>query len=306
MAMLFSRRYEGLFNCGAEEAWFGGETYCDVSYEAKVRLARVMLDFCEPVTVQPNRYDDYTTESDALTIAINELNYEYDAKMVDLSISAMCSGTDETHALANVYTPNLFDIIELQYDELSDDLENGKEGFRKEINCVFQEYDCPWHFTDGRLIKIDAKQFEQDLKQKSLELMEELKDADPVYQSAYEELRSALNFLGQGDYSEAVTNAGKSYESVLKVICGSGLESSAANVLTKRVLADGKLSLPGDIKDEAFQSNVLMSLPFIRNHAAAHGAGASECGLDEPLANLAVNLACALNTYLIQETTSEE
>lgn len=306
MVMLFSRRYEKLFNDDAEEAWFGGEPDGDVSYEAKVRLARVMMDFHEPVSVQPDRYDNFTMDSDALTVAINELNYEYDAQLVDLNISAMCSGVDETHALANVYTPNLFDAIELQYEELSDDLENGKEGFRKEINRVFQEYDCPWHFTDGRLVKIDAKQFEQDLKLKALELMKDLKDASPVYQSAYEELRSAFEFLRRGDYSEAVTNAEKSYESVLKVICGSGMESSAANELTNRILADSKLALPGGIKDGAFQSNVLMSLPFIRNHAAAHGAGASECKVDEPLANLAVNLACAINTYLIQETTSEE
>ncbi len=52
--------------------------------------------------------------------------------------------------------------------------------------------------------------------------MKELKDADPLYQGAYDELRKAIDFLGRGDYAEAVINAGKSYESVLKVICGPG------------------------------------------------------------------------------------
>lgn len=101
-------------------------------------------------------------------------------------------------------------------------------------------------------------------------------------------------------------NAEKSYESVLKVILGSESETEAASGLTKRLLDAGKLSLPEGLKPEAFQSSVLMSLPIIRNKAAAHGSGATGCEMSRPMANLAVNLACALSTYLIQEKTDKE
>ena len=203
-------------------------------------------------------------------------------------------------------TPHLFDLIELQYEELSDDPENGKDDFRGEINEVLREHDIPWLLIDGRLIKIDPRQFEQDLKLKALSEMKELKDADPLYQGAFDELRKAVGFLGRGDYAEAVINAEKSYESVLKVICGPGSETEAANVLVRRLLEAGKLSLPEGLKPEAFRSNVLMSLPTIRNKAAAHGSGATGCEVSGPMANLAVNLACALDTYFIQETTGKE
>lgn len=304
MELLFSERYGELFQ--DESNWFGGDDDSNVPYNVKVLIARVMEDFREPISIQPNRYDSCTVNTDALDLAISELDEHVGYRVVDLDMMRMGSGLDEFHALANVYTPHLFDLIELQYDELSDDAENGKGDFHREINKVFREHGIPWLLVDGRLVKIDPKQFEQDLKLKALNRMEALKDACPLYQGAYDELRKAIDFLGRGDYAEAVINAEKSYESVLKVILGSEFETGAANGLTKRLLEAGKLPLPEGLKPEAFQSSVLMSLPVIRNKAAAHGSGATGCEMSGPMANLAVNLACALNTYLIQETTDKE
>lgn len=56
----------------------------------------------------------------------------------------------------------------------------------------------------------------------------------------------------------------------------------------------------------AVQSGVLISLPIIRNKAATHGSGATGREMSGSMANLAVNLACALETHLIQETTDKE
>lgn len=303
MERLFSERYGELFQ--DEPNWFGGDDGSSVPYNAKVLIARVMEDFREPISFQPNRYDSCTVNTDALDLAISELDEHVDYRVVDLDMACMGSGLNEVHALANVYTPHLFDLIELQYEELSDDAENGKGGFRGEINKVFREHDIPWLLVDGRLVKIDPKQFEQDLKLKALGEMKELKDANPLYQGAYDELRKAIDFLGRGDYAEAVINAEKSYESVLKVICGPGSETEAANGLVKRLLEADRLPLPEGLKPGAFQGGVLMSLPIIRNKAA-HGSGTTGREIGAPMANLAVNLACALDTYLIQETTDIE
>ena len=304
MECLFSERYGELLQ--DESNWFGGDDGSSVPFNVKVLIARIMEVFREPISFQPSRYDSYTVDTDALYLAIEELNEHVDYRLVDLDMMRLGSGLDEVHALANVYTPHLFDLVELQYKELSDDAENGKDGFRGEVNKVFREHDIPWLLVDGRLVKIDPRQFEQDLKLKALGEMKELNDADPLYQGAYDELRKAIDFLGRGDYAEAVINAEKSYESVLKVICGPESETEAANSLIKRLLEADNLSLPESLKPEAFQSNVLMSLPVIRNKAAAHGSGATGCEMSVSMANLAVNLACALDTYLIQETTDKE
>ena len=51
---------------------------------------------------------------------------------------------------------------------------------------------------------------------------------------------------------------------------------------------------------EGFREKVLMSLPYIRNNStASHGAGRSMAEISKNMANLAINLASALNSYLI-------
>ena len=47
------------------------------------------------------------------------------------------------------------------------------------LDAFFEEYDLPWRMLDGKMIKIDAQQFECDLKAKALAQMHELKDAEP-------------------------------------------------------------------------------------------------------------------------------
>lgn len=177
MERLFSERYEELLQ--DEPNWLGRDDDGNIPYNVKVLIARIMEDFREPISFQPSRYDSYTVDTDALYLAIDELNEHVDYRVVDLDMMRLGSGLDEVHVLANVYTPHLFDLIELQYEELSDDAENGKDGFRDEINKVFREHGIPWLLVDGRLVKIDPKQFEQDLKLKALNRMEALKDANP-------------------------------------------------------------------------------------------------------------------------------
>ena len=49
-----------------------------------------------------------------------------------------------------------------------------------------------------------------------------------------------------------------------------------------------------------FKGNVLMSLPYIRNNStASHGAGRTQVEIPKSLANLAINLAASLDSYLI-------
>lgn len=171
------------------------------------------------------------------------------------------------------------------------------------VNNVLRDNDVPWIIADGVMIKIDAKQFEQDLKRKALEQLHELTDSAPVFQSAYDELIKAVEFLEKDNYAEAVTNAGKSYESVMKIICGA--DRGNADALTQKILSDGHITLPTAMNGNGFREKVLMSLPFIRNNSAAHGAGMNSEDLTRPLANLAVNLAAALDTYLIEEYSEE-
>ena len=198
-------------------------------------------------------------------------------------------------SLAEAFTPYLFDVIELQYKKLS----SGEQvKFQIEINNVFSDNDIPWLLHDGRMIKVDSQQFEQDLKQKALLQMQELTKVEPVFQSAYVELVKAIEFFQKGDYAEAISNAGKSYESVLKILLD--VDNGNADMLTTKIANNEYLTLPCGMTPVGFKDKVLMSLPYIRNQSSAsHGAGRNQVEIPKSLANFAINLAASLDSYLI-------
>ena len=280
--MLFSERYGNLIKSENHEA---NDSFCNVKDTVKGQLVGVMCDFGEPTIVRPNRYDNYEEHTTAFHLAIQTFNDAVQNDSAELT----------EDSLAEAFTPYLFDVIELQYKKLS----SGEQvKFQIEINNVFSDNDIPWLLHDGRMIKVDSQQFEQDLKQKALLQMQELTKVEPVFQSAYVELVKAIEFFQKGDYAEAISNAGKSYESVLKILLD--VDNGNADMLTTKIANNEYLTLPCGMTPVGFKDKVLMSLPYIRNQSSAsHGAGRNQVEIPKSLANFAINLAASLDSYLI-------
>ena len=298
--MVFSERYKDLIHTGDG---MPTDNICgDIEFKVRTKIADVCLKFYEPTIIQPDRYNNFTENTSAIELAIDELSDIYDYRLFDLSNPMMgYMGQSPSQSIAAQPVPVIFDLIELQYKNLSD---GEKEPFRKELNDTFNTFDIPWLLVDGRMIKIDAQQFECDLKAKALENMRLLKDANPIFQSAYIELMTAIEALEKTDYQSAISNAGKSYESVLKVILSEN--KGNADKLTSQYM-NNFLIVPETMGKSGFREKVLMSLPFIRNNSGAdHGAGSTEVVITKSMAELAVNLAASLNTFLIEEYKNEE
>ncbi len=292
--MVFSERYKDLIDIGHGEAkdYICGE----ITFTVKKKIFDVLSDFAEPAIIYPNRYDSYEVRTNTLHISIDKLNEITGFPVISLTrnIFDECKNED---TFSSIFTPWLFDLIELQYNELS---EGESAEFQTSINAVLQSNDIPWLLCDGRMIKIDAQQFELDLRAKALRVLHELKDSDPKFQSAYNELMKACEFLEKGNHAEAISNAGKSYESILKVICG--MQKGNADKLTKEYSDKMLCHLPSTMNNDGFREKVMMALPFIRNNSSSdHGAGKMSAIITRPLAQLAINLSAAMNTYLIEE-----
>lgn len=285
--MIFTKRYEELI-FHAEECEIRDDICGDVDYNLRVRLVDIMVTFCEPMILRPNRYDlNDILETNAFEYACSRFNDIMGKPYLLLN---------NIYILAGYCLSFIFSVVELQYENLSD---KEKIAYSNTLNDFFKEYDFQWRILDGKLIKIDAQQFECDLKAKAVEAMKELKDAEPKFQSAYTELTTAIEAFEKGDYQSAINNAGKSYESVLKVILGA--DRGNADKLTNQYM-EQFLSVPNTMKKEGFREKVMMSLPYVRNNSGAdHGAGAKEVVISKPMAKLSINLAAALNTYLIEE-----
>ncbi|HRR77623.1 MAG TPA: abortive infection family protein [Ruminococcus sp.] len=270
----------------------------DIDFSYNNCLLSVMRTFSEPIKEQCDRYNPtWTRETTAFDLALEKFNAKTKNDFhIGIRHNFFESDKQDNDSLSVQPIYYIFSIIELQFSELS---KNEADEYTKVINATFSKNNLPWLLINGKIIKVDAQQFECELKAKALEQMKELKDAEPKFQSAFIELTTAVEALENGDYQSAINNAGKSYESVLKVILG--VDKGSANELTQKY-KDTLLRVPATMPVGGFESQVMKSLPFIRNNSGAdHGAGAKEVVISKPMAKLAVNLAAALDTYLIEE-----
>lgn len=143
---LFSRRYKHLIEY--ENGLPIDRVSESVGIKAKRILCEIMLDFREPVRYQPSRYDPWTENTDVLTIAIERLNDFFEYPIVTLwSLQTSVSPVDEV--FMHLFTPFLFDLIELQYDELSS---GEKNDFKNEINASFCNDKLPFRLSDYGLV----------------------------------------------------------------------------------------------------------------------------------------------------------
>lgn len=292
--MIFSKRYKDLLVNGDDvpnTINFIG----DIDYFARKGIVGVLKSFNEPKKVKISRYSNETSDNDAFTLALMKLNQELGYDLFNFNALSCNYGTsmvDEQLIGGNLNY--LFDVIELQHDFLSS---KEKCEFTKNINSVLNECEISWMLVDGKMTKVDAKQFECDIKRKTLEKMKELSDCDSKFKPAFEELQKAIEFYNKEDYSESITNANKCYESVMKVIMGTN--DGNAGELTNNI--KNKLELPSAINKNGFKDRILMSLPYLRNELSSHGAGSEKITISKSLANLALNLAASLCTFVIED-----
>ena len=144
---LFSERYKELieYGNGPSVDHISGV----VSWDTKRHFSEIMIEFRQPIQIQPNRYESRTERTDALEVAIDRLRGYDIGLVVDLQCALFLPGGVES-AIAAQFTPALFDIIELQHDELSDD---EKAEYRAEINAEFTKSNLPFQLNDNGLIE---------------------------------------------------------------------------------------------------------------------------------------------------------
>lgn len=144
---LFTERYKELVVYGQGQPIDNISGSVDLN--AKKHICKIMLEFREPMRYQPNRYDSWTENTDALEQAVRRLNEHLEIPVVDLR-ALNISPCSDYEILAAHFTPFLFDIIELQYDELSS---REKTAFQAEINTSLQRDNVSFKLNDSGLIE---------------------------------------------------------------------------------------------------------------------------------------------------------
>ena len=147
---LFSERYKELISYGNGEAI--DNISGNVGYNAKKHLCKVMFEFAEPMRIQRSRYDSWLDNTDALTEAISYLNEYMEIPVIDLR-AVDFSPCPKEELLASFFTPFVFDVIEYQFEELS----NGEKApFQAAINDSLRKDNLSFRLSDRGLIELQA------------------------------------------------------------------------------------------------------------------------------------------------------
>lgn len=170
-----------------------------------------------------------------------------------------------------------------------------------ELNGRFKQHNLGYEVTNGQLMRIDNQTVHAQYVKPALQLL-----CDEEFAGAEEEYRNAFEARRAGNNKDAILNAGKCFESVMKTICEKKYNIDAKNLAAKNLL--------DTLKDNCFfpeymnnhLNNVIGSLksgaPTVRNKVAGHGQGseiteAPDCLVDYVLGLVAVNSVLLVKLY---------
>jgi hypothetical protein len=145
-SQLFTARYKELIQAGNGNPV---DNICGkIDFQIKKCLASIMTEFAEPTKIKPNRYDNYEVTTNALRLAMERFVTVIGYPAIDLHTDNVF-GISFEDQLANLFNPYLFDVIELQYNELS---HSEKLDFQQAINTAFDKGAVGFLLSDNGMV----------------------------------------------------------------------------------------------------------------------------------------------------------
>jgi len=235
------------------------------------------FDNCENFTF-------YETENTLRTFYGEDQLYAYDmeGKLVP---------TDLDGLIESGYPARVLDVIEAWCDNAEPSKVAECE---KELNTSFEIHNSPWRIVNATVFLVDSEYLHNEVVAKTLSLLRENSVA-----GALEELTEAVSCLTDGRTKEAVINAHKSVESVMKII----LETEEH--LTFRRLLDNLIKsgiIPTYYEEFVihFEKLALGAAKERNRPGVGHGQGTEPTEVPKSLAEFAVHLAAVINLFLIR------
>lgn len=193
-------------------------------------------------------------------------------------------------------------FLEMVLDEMDKQIVFKYEEFVIRLNKIFLENSFGYEIVEGQLIRIDSKFIHQEVILNAIQLLYEVE-----FENASIEYMQAFTDYKNGNLKGAITNAGKAFESTMKIICEEMNYSYKQSDNAKKLISTlmNKEFIPSYLQTHfSGLSNTLESgLPTVRNKHS-HGDGVIEVEVTEKIVRYALNL-CATNIVLLVEIYNE-
>jgi len=260
----------------------------DVQLDARLRgrIWRLMGNYNESFSHYPDPGSNWSQETDFF-------EQVHDA-LLDVSGESTLNVDGTTMSLEAWIVDGpaigVLDAVESLCLQLGDDR---RPPFTAGLNQLLGEEDASWRLLDGQFILLDAVFVHERVVASSQEALHSLR-----FEGAAQEMLAGQHDLADRDARGAVHNAGKSFESAMKAALDRE-DHLAAKLLIDALLAEGFFDgLPEELRS-GFSNQVMLALPWMRNHLGGHGQGREEQALPEPYARLALGLAAVVNEFIV-------
>ncbi|TDW97120.1 STM4504/CBY_0614 family protein [Dinghuibacter silviterrae] len=173
------------------------------------------------------------------------------------------------------------------------------ESVVQDFNQRLSQHCSGYRLEEGMMVRMDNDLLHQEVTREVLILL-----TNPDYSNIDAEYRQALKHFRNGDYKDSVVNAGKAFESTMKVICdqkGYAYASNATAAPLMSILYQEKF-IPEYLQNGLGGLRAMLEggVSVIRNKTSAHGAGSQDIQVDENLANYALYNAGATIRFLLR------
>lgn len=191
------------------------------------------------------------------------------------------------------------DIIDLVFSVVHKSDIESKKAYINELNARFKLAGVGYQFVEGKLIRIDSTVAHEEMVKPALVLL-----GRKGFEKADEQYRAAHDHYRRNEYPQAITEAGKAFESALKAISAAkGWEygdGARASDLVKVVVKNGLFPEWLDKGITAYVAMISTGLPEVRNNAGPHGTAPDAAPVGAFLARYALHMSAA-NILLVAE-----
>lgn len=173
-----------------------------------------------------------------------------------------------------------------------------------ELNNRFKQHNLGYEVANGQLIRIDNQIVHAQYVKPALQLL-----GDEEFAGAEEEYRNAFEARRAGNNKDAILNAGKCFESVMKTICEKkkydfDKQRDSAKSLMKILKTNGFFPTYMETHLGGVVTTLESGAPTVRNQVAGHGQGSEITEAPDYLVDYVLGLV-AVNTVLLVKLYKE-
>ncbi|MGP3783676.1 STM4504/CBY_0614 family protein [Paenibacillus sp. 1A_MP2] len=218
--------------------------------------------------------------------------------------------------IQNATTERVLDIIEMSFLWIDEVVRNWNDSVLQnanitqraedaidELNQRFREHAIGYQYIKGQIVRVDSDYIYKEAVQPAISMLSE-----EGFEGASQEFMSAHEHFRKGRHKEAISDALKAFESVMKTICKRKgwevRENATAKPLINTLFQNGLLSISLQTQFSSLRDTLESGLPTIRNKNSGHGQGESIVHLPPHLVAYALHLAATNIVFLIESYKS--